>query len=53
MQPNYPFKEIEEKVQSYWDNENTFSVAEDSKKTKILLLVHVSLSKWKASYGTC
>ncbi|MEY3891898.1 MAG: leucyl-tRNA synthetase [Pseudomonadota bacterium] len=38
MQPTYPFKEIEKKVQSYWDNENTFSVAEDSKKPKYYCL---------------
>ena len=38
MQATYPFKEIEEKVQSYWDNENTFSVAEDSKKPKYYCL---------------
>ena len=38
MQATYPFKEIEEKVQSYWDNELTFSVAEDSKKPKYYCL---------------
>jgi len=38
MQPAYPFKEIEKKVQSYWDNENTFSVAEDSNKPKYYCL---------------
>ena len=38
MQPTYPFKEIEKKVQSYWDNENTFSVAEDSNKPKYYCL---------------
>jgi leucyl-tRNA synthetase len=38
MQAAYPFKEIEEKVQSYWDNELTFSVAEDSKKPKYYCL---------------
>ena len=38
MQATYPFKEIEEKVQSYWDKELTFSVAEDSKKPKYYCL---------------
>ncbi|QDD13801.1 leucine--tRNA ligase [Candidatus Methylopumilus rimovensis] len=38
MQATYPFKEIEEKVQSYWDNELTFSVVEDSKKPKYYCL---------------
>ena len=38
MQPTYPFKEIEEQVQSYWDSENTFSVTEDSKKPKYYCL---------------
>ena len=38
MQATYPFKEIEEKVQSYWDNEHTFSVAEDSEKPKYYCL---------------
>ena len=38
MQPAYPFKEIEKKVQSYWDNENTFSVAENSNKPKYYCL---------------
>ncbi|MFM8232778.1 MAG: class I tRNA ligase family protein, partial [Candidatus Methylopumilus sp.] len=38
MQANYPFKEIEEKVQSYWDNEHTFSVTEDSEKPKYYCL---------------
>ena len=38
MQATYPFKEIEEKVQSYWDNELTFSVAENSKKPKYYCL---------------
>jgi leucyl-tRNA synthetase len=38
MQANYPFKEIEEKVQSYWDNEHIFSVTEDSEKPKYYCL---------------
>ena len=38
MQPNYPFKGIEEEVQSYWDQEHTFSVSEDSKKPKYYCL---------------
>jgi len=38
MQSNYPFKSIEEKVQSYWDKELTFSVSEDSKKPKYYCL---------------
>ena len=38
MQPIYPFKDIEEKVQSHWDQEHTFSVSEDSKKPKYYCL---------------
>jgi leucyl-tRNA synthetase len=38
MQLNYPFKGIEEEVQSYWDQEHTFSVSEDSKKPKYYCL---------------
>jgi len=38
MQLNYPFKGIEEEVQSYWDKEHTFSVSEDSKKPKYYCL---------------
>ena len=38
MQLTYPFKEIEKKVQSYWDNKNIFSVAEDSNKPKYYCL---------------
>ena len=38
MQPTYPFKDIEEKVQSYWDKEHIFSVKEDSSKPKYYCL---------------
>ena len=38
MQPIYPFKDIEEKVQSHWDQEHIFSVSEDSKKPKYYCL---------------
>ena len=38
MQPIYPFKDIEKKVQSHWDKEHTFSVSEDSKKPKYYCL---------------
>lgn len=38
MQPTYPFRDIEKKVQSYWDKEHTFSVTEDSKKPKYYCL---------------
>ena len=38
MQPIYPFKDIEEKVQSHWDQDHTFSVSEDSKKPKYYCL---------------
>ena len=38
MSPDYPFNEIEKKIQTEWDNSQTFSVSEGSNKPKFYTL---------------
>ncbi|HCK03526.1 MAG TPA: leucine--tRNA ligase, partial [Methylophilaceae bacterium] len=38
MNPNYPFSEIEKKIQSEWESSEAFSVNEGSKKPKFYTL---------------
>ena len=45
--------DIEEEVQRYWLENNTFSVTEDPSKEKFYLFKYVSLSKWFHPHGSC
>ena len=38
MQQQYPFKEIEQKAQQYWENKQTFKATENSDKPKYYCL---------------
>ena len=38
MQQQYPFKEIEQQAQAYWQDNQTFSASEDSSKPKYYCL---------------
>lgn len=38
MQQQYPFKEIEQQAQAYWESNNTFAATEDSTKPKYYCL---------------
>ena len=38
MNPDYPFRELEKKIQLEWDDSQTFSVSEKSNKPKFYVL---------------
>ena len=52
MQTEYNHQEIEQKVQQYWRDNQTFKVTEDAKQRKVLLSVNAAVSKWSFAHGS-
>jgi hypothetical protein len=45
--------EIEGFIQKSWKKNNSYKASPSPTKEKVLLLVNVSISFWKITYGTC